>query len=244
MIQKARIGRATMILLGAFIASRILGLLRTSMFAYVFGTGITSDAFLQAFLVPDLIFNIVAGGALSSAFIPIFTHYMIGERDEKTAWHIASSALNLAIALMMALALLAIIFAPWLVPLYNPDVPAIELGLIISLSRIMFLQSIVLGGGVIITSILNAKQNFLQPAIGTVVYNVGLILGLVPGIFIVSHIDTAQVASTFLSHQTTAVLFATWGVVIGALLQVAVKFPLSSKWVCATSFRSTTIIPA
>ncbi len=234
MIQKARIGKATMILSGAFIASRILGLLRTSMFAYVFGTGITSDAFLQAFLVPDLIFNIVAGGALSSAFIPIFTHYMIGERDEKTAWHIASSALNLAIALMMALALLAIIFAPWLVPLYNPDVPAVELGLIISLSRIMFLQSIVLGGGVIITSILNAKQNFLQPAIGTVVYNVGLILGLVPGIFIVSHIDTAhltsaQVASTFLSHQTTAVLFATWGVIIGALLQVAVQIPAIIK---------------
>ena len=234
MIQKARIGRATMILSGAFIASRILGLLRTSMFAYVFGTGITSDAFLQAFLVPDLIFNIVAGGALSSAFIPIFTHYMIGERDERTAWHVASSALNLAIAIMMGLALLAIIFAPWLVPLYNPGVPAVELSLIISLSRIMFLQSIVLGGGVIITSILNAKQNFLQPAIGTVVYNVGLILGLVPGIFIVSRINTAhlttnQVTATFLSHQTTAVFFATWGVVIGALLQVAVQIPAIIK---------------
>lgn len=234
MIQKARIGRATMILSGAFIASRILGLLRTSMFAYVFGTGVTSDAFLQAFLVPDLIFNIVAGGALSSAFIPVFTHYMIGERDEKTAWHVASSALNLAIAIMMVLALLAIIFAPWLVPLYNPGVPQAELGLIISLSRIMFLQSIVLGGGVIITSILNAKQNFLQPAIGTVLYNVGLILGLLPGIFIVSHIDiahltTTQVTATFLSHQTTAVFFATWGVILGALLQVVIQIPAIFK---------------
>ena len=221
MIQKARIGRATMILSGAFIASRILGLMRTSIFAYVFGTGVASDAFLQAFLVPDLIFNIVAGGALSSAFIPIFTHYMIGERDEKTAWHVASSALNLAIAIMMGLALLAIIFAPWLVPLYNPGVPQVELGLIISLSRIMFLQSILLGGGVIVTSILNSKQNFLQPAIGTVVYNVGLILGLVPGIFIVSRINIAHLTAA----QTTAVYFATWGVVLGALLQVAVQIP-------------------
>ncbi len=230
MIQKARIGRASMILSGAFIASRILGLLRTSIFAYVFGTSITSDAFLQAFLVPDLIFNIVAGGALSSAFIPVFTHYMIGERDEKTAWHVASAALNLAIAIMLVLALLAIIFAPWLVPLYNPGVPQVELNLIISLSRIMFLQSIVLGGGVIITSILNSKQNFLQPAIGTVVYNVGLILGLIPGIFITAHISTAhltatQASATFLAHQTTAVYFATWGVVLGALLQVGVQIP-------------------
>ena len=230
MIQKARIGRASMILSGAFIASRILGLLRTSIFAYVFGTSITSDAFLQAFLVPDLIFNIVAGGALSSAFIPVFTHYMIGERDEKTAWHVANAALNLAIAIMLVLALLAIIFAPWLVPLYNPGVPQVELNLIVSLSRIMFLQSIVLGGGVIITSILNSKQNFLQPAIGTVVYNVGLILGLIPGIFITAHISTAhltaaQTSATFLAHQTTAVYFATWGVVLGALLQVGAQIP-------------------
>ena len=230
MIQKARIGRASMILSGAFIASRILGLLRTSMFAYVFGTSVTSDAFLQAFLVPDLIFNIVAGGALSSAFIPVFTHYMIGERDEKSGWHIASSALNLAIAVMMGLALLAIIFAPWLVPLYNPGVPPVELQLIISLSRIMFLQSIVLGGGVIITSILNAKQNFMQPAIGTVLYNVGLILGLIPGIFIMSHVSIAhltpnEVSATLLAHQTSAVYLATWGVVIGAMLQVAAQIP-------------------
>lgn len=230
MIQKARIGRATMILSGAFIASRILGLMRTSIFAYVFGTGVASDAFLQAFLVPDLIFNIVAGGALSSAFIPVFTHYMIGERDEKTAWHVASSALNLAIAIMMALAFLAIIFASWLVPLYNPGVPQVELGLIISLSRIMFLQSIVLGGGVIITSILNAKQNFLQPAIGTVLYNVGLILGLIPGLFITAHIPlahltAAQASATILAHQIPAAIFATWGVVLGALLQVITQIP-------------------
>ena len=234
MIQKARIGRAAMILSASFIASRILGLLRTSMFAYVFGTGVVSDAFLQAFLVPDLIFNIVAGGALSSAFIPVFTHYMIGERDERTGWHVASSALNLAIAIMMGLALLAIIFAPWLVPLYNPGVPVVELNLIISLSRIMFLQSILLGGGVIVTSILQAKQNFLQPAISTVVYNVGLILGLIPGIFIVSHINTAglnaaQLQATFLSHQTTAVYFTTWGVVLGAVLQVGVQIPALLK---------------
>jgi putative peptidoglycan lipid II flippase len=212
MIQRARIGRATLILTGALIASRILGLLRTSMFAAVFGTTNTSDAFIQAFLVPDLIFNMVAGGALSSAFIPVFTQYMIGERDEKTAWHIANSALNLAVAIMMGLALLAIIFAPWIVPLYNPGLhDQQELNLIISLSRIMFLQSIILGAGVIINSVLNAKQHFLLPAIGTVLYNVGLIIGLIPGLLLVD--------------KTTAVYFATIGVVFGAILQVGVQVP-------------------
>src|SRR6266516_4636389 len=176
MLQKARIGRATLILTGSFIASRILGLLRTSLFAYVFGASNTSDAFLQAFLIPDLIFTIIAGGALSSAFIPVFTQYIVVDHDEKTAWHITSLLLNLVVAIMSGLALLAMIFAPWIVPLFNPGLHnQQELNLIISLSRIMLLQSVILGGGVIINSLLFAKKNFLLPAICTVLYNVGLI---------------------------------------------------------------------
>ena len=225
MLQRVNIQRASLILTGAFIASRILGLLRTSMFAFVFGTGPTSDAYLQAFLIPDTIFNIVAGGALSSAFIPVFANYMIGEHDEKTAWRIASSALNLAIIIMSVLALIAIIFARQIVPLYNPG-PGIHdklypeylahLDLIAMLTRIMLLQAIILGAGVIVNAVLNARQNFLLPAVGTVLYNVGLIAGLVPGIYFAFHGQR---------NDGTAVLFATWGVVIGALLQVAIQVP-------------------
>src|SRR5258708_13521627 len=94
---------------------------------------------------------------------------MMGERDENTAWHTASSELNLAIAIVMCLALLAIIFAPWIVPLYNPRLhDQQELNLIISLSRIIFLQSILLAGGVLITSVLNVSQHLLSPALATV----------------------------------------------------------------------------
>jgi putative peptidoglycan lipid II flippase len=217
MIQRARISRATLILTFAFVASRILGLLRTSMFAFVFGTSGTSDAYLQAFLIPDLIFNIVAGGALSSAFIPVFTKYMIGDNDERSAWHIASSALNLAVALMMVLAFIVIIFARALVPLYNPGVhDPKQLDLIATLTRIMLLQSIALGGGVIVTAVLNARQDFRLPAIGTVLYNVGLILGLLPGIYL---------AFRGQRNDTLAVYVATWGVVVGALLQVGIQIP-------------------
>ncbi len=217
-MQKLAMTRATMILTGSFVVGRILGLMRTSLFAYVFGTSLTSDAYLQAFLIPDLIFNVIAGGALSSAFIPVFTHYMVGEKDERTAWRVASSALNLALAIMCVLALLAILLAPWLVPLYNPGVPASELSLIITLTRIMLLQSIIMGGGVIINSVLYARQNFLLPAIGTVLYNVGLIIGLLPGVFL-----------TFLGRSDAFITFsvyaATIGVILGALLQVGVQIP-------------------
>jgi putative peptidoglycan lipid II flippase len=220
MLQKARIGRATLILTGSFIASRILGLFRTSLFAYVFGASTTSDAFLQAFLVPDLIFAIIAGGALSSAFIPVFTQYIVGEHDEKTAWYITSSLLNLIVAIMTGCALIAFIFAPLIVPLYNPGLSQSnpqELGLIISLSRIMLLQSVIMGGGVIINSVLFAKQNFLLPAIGTVLYNVGLIVGLIPGLFLTIHRTPASL--------TASAYLATIGVVFGAVLMVGVQVP-------------------
>ncbi|MGH2479851.1 MAG: murein biosynthesis integral membrane protein MurJ, partial [Ktedonobacteraceae bacterium] len=217
-MQKMRMARATMILTGSFIVGRILGLLRTSIFAFVFGTTITSDAYLQAFLIPDLIFNVVAGGALSSAFIPVFTHYMLGEKDEKGAWHVASSALNLALAIMCCLALLAIILAPQLVPLYNQRVPAAELSLIITLTRIMLVQSIIMGGGVILNSVLYSRQNFMLPAIGTVLYNVGLIVGLLPGFFLVFFGRSE-------AHLSFAVYAATIGVVLGAILQVGIQIP-------------------
>ena len=220
MLQKARIGRATLILTGSFIASRILGLLRNSLFAYVFGATSTSDAFWQAFLVPDLIFTVIAGGALSSAFIPVFTQYIVGDHDEKTAWHITSSLLNLIVATMTVIAFLVFIFEPWIAPLYNPGLSQSnpqELSLIISLSRIMLLQCVIMGGGVIITSVLFAKQNFLRPAIGTVLYNVGLIAGLIPGLFITLHRTPASL--------TFAAYLATVGVVFGAILMVGVQIP-------------------
>jgi putative peptidoglycan lipid II flippase len=214
MIQKMRIGRAASILTIAYVLSRVLGLVRTSMFAYVFGTSAVSDAYLQAFLIPDFIFNIVAGGALSSAFIPVFTNYMIGENNAKKAWHVASAALNLALTIMVAFAAIAIIFARQLVPLYNPGESASQLDLIASLTRVMLLQSIVLGGGVIVTSVLNAKQDFKLPAIGTVLYNVGLIVGLLPG---------AYFALSGHHNDQFAVYAATWGVVLGAIFQVGIQ---------------------
>ena len=216
--QAAPAARTTFILTSSFVVGRVLGLLRNSLFAFIFGASVLSDAYLQAFLLPDLLFNLIAGGALSSAFLPVFTHYLLGEKDERTAWRIASSALNLVLAILCVLALLAIILAPWLVPLYTPHVSSTEMGLIVSLTRLMLVQSVIMGGGVIINSVLYARQNFLLPALGTVLYNVGLILGLLPGFFLVFF-------SRNPAQLSFAVYCATWGVVLGAILQVGIQIP-------------------
>jgi putative peptidoglycan lipid II flippase len=161
---------------------------------------------------------VVTGGALSSAFIPVFTSYAVGEKDEKTAWHITSSALNLAAVGMIVLAGIAALLAPVLVPLYNVNVPPQEMGLIITLTRIMLLQAVVLGSGVIVGAVLNARQDFTHTAIGTVLYNVGLILGLLPGFIMTFHSGTHN-------PLDAAVYSATWGVVLAAILQVGAQIP-------------------
>ncbi|HET8841714.1 MAG TPA: lipid II flippase MurJ, partial [Ktedonobacteraceae bacterium] len=103
-------------------------------------------------------------------------------------------------------------------PLYNPGVKPEEMGLIISLTRLMLLQSIIMGGGVIINAVLHARQNFLRPAIGTVLYNVGLIVGLLPG-FLLTFFGRSEGGLTF------SVYAATIGVIVGAILQVGVQIP-------------------
>lgn len=216
LIQRVQVARASSLISGALMISSILGLLQTFLYTYVFGRSIAGDAYLQAYLIPNLIYTVITGGALSSAFIPVFTLYEVGRKDEQTAWHIASSALNLSIVLMMAFSILGFFLAPVLVPIYSHGFPPAEIDLIVTLTRIMLIQSIVLGSGVIVGAVLNTKQDFTRTALGAVLYNIGLNLGLLPGFFFTFHARTSTPADT-------AVYAATWGVVLGAILQVAVQ---------------------
>jgi putative peptidoglycan lipid II flippase len=218
MIQRVKVARASSLISGALMLSSVLGLLQTFLFTYVFGGGTDSDAYLQAYLIPNLIYTVVAGGALSSAFIPVFTSYSIGRKDEKAAWHIASSSLNLATIAMIAFSVIGFFLAPLLVPIYAHGSPQAEIDLIVTLTRIMLIQAVVLGSGVIVGAVLNTKQDFTRTALGTVLYNVGLIAGLLPGFFMTFHERTT-------SPGEAAVYAATFGVVLGALLQIGVQLP-------------------
>ena len=218
MIQRVKVARASSLISGALMLSSVLGLVQTFLFTYVFGGGVDGDAYLQAYLIPNLIYTVVAGGALSSAFIPVFTSYSVGKRDEKTAWHVASSALNLSVVAMLIFSVLGFFLAPVLVPLYAHGSPPAEINLIVTLTRIMLVQAIVLGSGVIVGAVLNTKQDFTRTALGTVLYNVGLVAGLVPGFFMTFHERTS-------SPGDAAVYAATFGVVLGAILQIGVQVP-------------------
>jgi putative peptidoglycan lipid II flippase len=214
-LQRVKVARASSLIGAAFMGSSILGLLQTFLFTYIFGPSIPGEAYLLAYIIPNLIYTVIAGGALSSAFIPVFTQYAVKNNDERTAWHIASSALNISVVLMIVISIIATFLAPVLVPLYSrPN----EVALVVTLTRIMLLQAIVLGSGVIVGAVLNTKQDFTHTALGAVMYNVGLILGLVPGFFMTFHTRSS-------SPSEAAAYAATWGVVLGAILQVGVQIP-------------------
>jgi putative peptidoglycan lipid II flippase len=222
MIQRVKVARASSLISGALLLSSVLGLLQTFLFTYVFGISYLGDAYLQAYIIPNLIYTVVAGGALSSAFIPVFTSYSVGRKDENSAWHIASSALNIAVVVMVLFSIVGFIAAPLLVPLYSAGDSQIEINLIVALTRIMLIQAIILGSGVIVGAVLNSKQDFTRTALGTVLYNVGLDIGLLPGFFMTFHSRTS-------TPSNFAVYSATFGVILAAALQVGVQIPGLSK---------------
>ncbi len=215
--------RATTIVSLALLISRVFGMLRTILFAATFPYGPTTDAYTLAFTLPDAIFNIVAGGALASAIIPVFNDYMVKKHDRKTAWYVASAALNASLAVMVVFCLIAIIFTPQVMHLAFgqtfancPNGPDCSGPLAIDLTRIMLLQPIFLGGATVAIALLQAKQSFVAPAIGQVIYSVAIVGGI--GATLVDN-------KTHLFGGHLGIFGPTWGVVVGAVLQLLIQIP-------------------
>jgi putative peptidoglycan lipid II flippase len=126
MSEREKLFRAVGIITIANIAARILGYVREALLYYLFGQTRIADIFNAAFSIPDFIYMILVGGALSSAFIPVFGGY-IAKEEEDEGWKVASIMLNLVITLMCAAITLAMVFTPQLVYLLVPGFNAAEL---------------------------------------------------------------------------------------------------------------------
>jgi putative peptidoglycan lipid II flippase len=219
--------RATTIVSLALLVSRIFGMLRTILFAAVFKYGPTTDAYTLAFTLPDTIFNIVAGGALASAVIPVFNDYMIKKRNSKTAWYVASAAINASIALLVVFCIIAIIFAEPILRLAFGSIfvgcnvnPSCEGLTAVKLTQIMLLQPIFLGGATVAIALLQARQSFMAPALGQVVYTISIVGGT---------LATLVDNKTHIFGGHLGIYGPTWGVVVGAALQLVIQIPALVK---------------
>ena len=176
---KAQIARAAGLVMALFVVSRLLGLLREMVISHQFGTGGELDAYLAAFRLPDILFQIVAGGALASAFIPTFAAHL-ARQDGKGAWRLASAIINLVLILTSVAAVLAALLAPWLVSaIIAPGFDANRQALTADLMRVMLITPVIFGVSGVIMGILNAQQHFLLPALAPILYNLGIVLGAV-----------------------------------------------------------------
>jgi len=169
--------RAATLVMALFFLSRVTGLVREMVIGARFGTSAELDAYLAAFRVPDLLFQLMAGGALGSAFIPVFAG-LLTRRELPAAWRLLSAALNLVLALMTALALVAAVAAPFLVStLLSPGFSPAQQALTVSLMRWMLISTVVFGLSGIMMAALNSFQHFLLPALAPVLYNLSIIAG-------------------------------------------------------------------
>ncbi len=165
----------------AFIITQLLGLARGMVNYQVFGTTAEMDSFNAANRVTELLFNLMAGGALGSAFIPTFTGLLAREQHQ-TAWKLASAIANLLLLVLTGVSLLAAIFAPQIVRdvlfLLSPGEAPGQEQLTVFLLRIMLPSVIIFGLSGLVMGILNAHQKFWLPAIAPAMYSIGQILGV------------------------------------------------------------------
>lgn len=208
-----QIARAAGTVMVAFIISNLVGVARGVVITGAFGTSAQFDSFNAANRIVELLFNLVAGGALGSAFIPTFTGFLTRE-DRSGAWRLASGVTNLVLVALILISALAWMFAPQIVRdglyLLVPGSDPVQEALTVSLMRTMLPSVILFGLSGLVMGILNAHQVFWIPAIAPAMYSLGMIFG------------------TLFLPEAWGIQRLAIGVVIGALLHLLVKLP--SLW--------------
>jgi putative peptidoglycan lipid II flippase len=172
------LARGGLLVGGAFFISRLLGFVRVFAITSTTHDPATLDPFFQAFRVPDLIFQLVAAGALSSALIPTIAT-LLAAGEESRAWRVVSAVTNLMLIALAVLAGTLLVFAPQAVQAITPGFTGDRLAQTVELTRIMLLSPILLALGSVATSVLNARGRFAASVMAPIIYNLAIIAGAI-----------------------------------------------------------------
>jgi putative peptidoglycan lipid II flippase len=210
MSEASRVTKAAGVVGAATLLSRILGLVRDQVLAWFFGAGLTADAFLVAFRIPNLLRRLFAEGSLTIAFIPVFTEYLF-KHGEEEAFDLARSAWWLLVMILAAVTALGILAAPIIVKLIAFGfVAPVKFELTVLLTRIMFPYIFFVSLVALAMGVLNALGHFAAPALAPVLLNVAMIASM----FLISpHLEKPSVGLAI-------------GVIIGGVLQLGVQIPV------------------
>ncbi len=195
---------------GATAFSRVLGLVREQVLAYFFGAGMATDAYITAFRIPNLLRDMFAEGALSSAFVPVFKEKLVN-RTEEEAFHLAHVVITAILLVVGAVVLLGIIAAPALIYLFangftaEPD----KFDLTVSLTRVMMVYLMLISLSALVMGMLNSFGRFGIPAISPAMFNLGTVV-------------TVVVLYRYFEQPIYTMAI---GVLIGGIGQVAIQLP-------------------
>jgi putative peptidoglycan lipid II flippase len=202
----------------AVMCSRVLGLVREQVFAGLFGAGYAYDAFVVAFRIPNLLRDLFGEGALSAAFVTVFSEYDTRKGPEAT-WQLASNVLVFISILLSAITLAGIFFAENIVNLLAPDFSLVagktELTSLLTMIMFPFLLFVALSA--VVMGMLNTKGKFFIPAMSSSFFNLGSIIGGV------------SLALLLPGFGLPAIVGMAWGTLIGGLMQLAIQLPSLRK---------------
>lgn len=198
---------ASLILVVTLFLSNVLGVLRDHYLSQKIPTD-TLSVYYAAFRIPDLLFNVLILGAISAAFIPIFSG-LINQKKEKEAWRVANSVINIAIVFLIVLCLILAVLMPYIAPLFVPGFSDDRKDLMVSLARVMLASPIFFGLSYIFGGILNSYKRFAVYSLAPLVYNLAIIFG------------TLFLAPRF------GIMGVAWSVIIGAFLHLAIQIPVA-----------------
>ncbi len=191
----------------AFVLSNLTGLIRQMLVSREFGTESVLDAYNAAATFPDLLFSLIAGGALASAFIPVLSDF-ISKDDHRNAWYLTSSLTNLVIVVSVTVSVVSIIFADQIVQYIIAPAMDQELqALTAALMRILLISPAVFGVSGILMGVLNANQVFIWSALAPTMYWLGMIFGVL------------------VLSPTLGIYGLAWGAVLGAFMHLLIQIP-------------------
>ena len=168
--------RAALVVIAGFLASGVLGFVRTGVLSAQFGASGALDAFYAAQQIPEVIFVIVAGGALGSSFIPVYAQ----KRDDSEAdgWRLASAVMTLAFLAALLFSALIALLAPWLVTaVLRPDDPPELQQLIINITRLMMVTPFIFAVSGLVMGILQSHGLFFLPSVAISMNSIGIMVG-------------------------------------------------------------------
>lgn len=204
-----QIARAAGTVMIAYVLSSVVSLARGMVILRTFGTAADMEAFNAANRVAETLYNLVAGGALASAFVPTFTG-LLTKNNRKEAWKLASAIMNLVLILISVLAMITAFFAPQIVryllaPGFVEDPQKFQLT--VQLLRIILPSTVIFGLSGLLMGVLNAHQSFLFPALAPSMYSLGMIFGVL------------------VLSPSMGIFGLAWGVVIGAAAHLIIQLP-------------------